>query len=131
MTDFYTLLNAFINTHKAINTETKDSKDRIMNNIKPFYDRYVDAYKKNYDSEKVKDKEKRGRDYKRFEIIYDRDQGPKSTKKEETETKQTDEVQNPLWVKINRNDFNSLIQDVYNNLNNNEFKTIVDKKLMI
>ena len=60
-----------------------------------------------------------------------RNQGPKSTKKEETETKQTDEIQNPLWVKINRNDFNSLIQDVYNNLNNNEFKTIVDKKLMI
>ena len=27
-----------------------------------------------------------------------------------------------------RNDFNSLIQDVYNNLNNNEFKTTVDKK---
>ena len=48
---------------------------------------YFDAYKKNYDSEKVKDKEKRGRDYKRFEIIYNRDQGPKSTKKEETETK--------------------------------------------
>ena len=33
-----------------------------------------------------------------------------------------------LWFEINRNDFDSLIQDVDNNLNNNEFKTTVDKK---
>ena len=56
---FYTLLNAFINTHKAINTKTKDRKDRIMNNVKPLYDRYFDAYKKNYDSEKVKRRRKK------------------------------------------------------------------------
>ena len=35
MNNFYTLLNAFINTHKALTTETKDRKDRIMNNVKP------------------------------------------------------------------------------------------------
>ena len=128
MVDFCMLLNAFLNTHKAINTETKDRKDRIMNNVKLLYDRYFDAYKKIYDSKKVKDEEKRGREYKRFEIIYNRDQGPKSTKKEETETKRTDEIQKPLWIKINRNNFNSLIRDLYNNLNNNEFKTTVDKK---
>ena len=29
---------------------------------------------------------------------------------------------------MNKNDFNSLIQDVYNNLDNNEFKTAVNKK---
>ena len=34
----------------------------------------------------------------------------------------------PLWVKINKNDFGLLIQDVYNNLNDNEFTTTVDKK---
>ena len=39
MIDFYTLLNAFTNTHKAINTETKDCKDRVMNNVKPLYGR--------------------------------------------------------------------------------------------
>ena len=44
--DFYELLNSFINTHKAINTETKDRKDKIMNNVKAFYDNYFDAYKK-------------------------------------------------------------------------------------
>ena len=38
-------------------------------------------------------------------------------------------MQIPLWIKTNENDFDSLIQDVYNNLNNNEFKTTVDKKI--
>ena len=44
---------------------------------------------KKYDSEKVKDKEKRGRVYKQFEIIDNGDQESKSTKKEENETKRT------------------------------------------
>ena len=64
MNDFYTLLNAFINTHEATTTETKDRKDRIMKNVNQLYNKYFDTYKKNYDSEKVKDEEKRGRDYK-------------------------------------------------------------------
>ena len=85
--------------------------------------------KKNYDSEGVKDEEKRGRDYKQFEIMDNGDQGPKSTEKEKTETKKPDEIQKPSWVKINKNNFNSLIQDVYNNLNNDEFKTTVNKKV--
>ena len=49
-------------------------------------------------------------------------------KKEETETKNPDGIQKPLWIKLNKNDFDSLIQDVYNDLNNDEFKTTVDKK---
>ena len=69
MNDFYTLLNAFINTHEATTTETKNRKNRIMNNVNQLYNKYFDTYKKNYDSEKVKDEEKRGRDYKQFEII--------------------------------------------------------------
>ena len=43
----------------------------------------------NRDSEKVKDEEKRGRNYKQFEIIGNGDQKPKSAKKEETDTKKT------------------------------------------
>ena len=109
--DFYVLLNAFIDTHEATTTETTN-----------------DTYKKIYNNEKVKDKKKRGHDYKQFEIIDNEDQKPKSTKKEETETKKTDEIQKPLWFKLNKNDFNSLIQDVYNNPNNDEFKTTVNKK---
>ena len=121
MKDFYTLLNAFINTHKAINTETKDHKDKILSYVVPVYNNYLNAYKKNYDDKDLTGEDKKKYDYKQFEIIYNRDQRLKSSKK-------TDEIQRPLWVKINRNDFNSLIQDVYNNLNNNEFKTSVDKK---
>ena len=67
-------------------------------------------------------------DHKQFEIIDNGDQGPKWTKKEKTKTKKPDEIQKPLWVKINKNDLDSLIQDVDNNLNNHEFKTTVDKK---
>ena len=51
------------------------------------YNKYFNTYKQNYDSEKVKDGEKRRRDYKQFEIIHNGDQEPKSTKKEETVTK--------------------------------------------
>ena len=89
MNDFHALLNAFINIHEATTTEKKDRKDRIMKNVKQLYNKYFDTYKKNYDSEKVKDKEKRGCDYKKFEIIDNGDQEPKSTQKEETETKKT------------------------------------------
>ena len=59
MSDFHELLNSFINTHKAINTETNDRKNRILNYVKPLYNKYLDTYKKNYDSEKVKDEKKK------------------------------------------------------------------------
>ena len=128
MTNFHGLLDSFINIHEAITNERNDRKNRILSYVIPLYDKYLDAYKKNYDSKGVKEEEKRGRDYKRFEIIYNRNQGPKSTKKEESETKKTDEIQKPLCVKINKNGFDSLTQAVYSNLNNNEFKTTVNKK---
>ena len=62
--DFYELLNSFIDTHKAINTETKDCKDKIMNNVKPLYDNYFDACKKNYNNKELTDEDKRKYDYK-------------------------------------------------------------------
>ena len=109
---------------------------------------YISDYKSDYniDDELNKDKKKK-LDYKQFElgdeinkeskldekakqfeIIDNRDQGTKSTKKEKTKTKKPNEIHMSLWFEINRNDFDSLIQDVDNNLNNNEFKTTVDKK---
>ena len=101
MNEFYTLLNAFTNTHEATTTETTDRKNGILSNVKQLYNKYLDTYKKNYDSERVKDEEKRGRDYKQFEIIENGDQEPKSTKKEETETKKLDGTKKPLWAKVN------------------------------
>ena len=60
MSNFYTLLNAFINTHKATNIKTKDRKYKIIKNVKLLYDEYFNAYKKNHNSKNVKDEEKRG-----------------------------------------------------------------------
>ena len=73
-----------------------------MNNVKQIYNKQLDTYKKSYDSEKVKDEEKRGRHYKQFEIIDNGDQEPKSTKKEEIKTKKSDGIQKPVWVKLNK-----------------------------
>ena len=63
-------------------------------------------------------------DYKRFEIFVNGDQGPKSTKKEETETKMLDKTKRPLWAEINENDFDSLIQDVHDNLTTMNLKLL-------
>ena len=49
-------------------------------------------------------------------------------KKKKPRQKKHEKIQKPLWVKLNKNDLDSLIQDVYSNLNNDEFKTTVDKK---
>ena len=89
MTNFHELLNSFINTYKAINTETNDHKNRILSYVKPLYNKQLGTSKKNYDSEKVKDEEKRERDYKRFEII------DKKKQSEQTEEKTRTEVQKP------------------------------------
>ena len=57
--------------------------------------------KRNYDSEMVKDEEKRGCDYKQFEIIDNGDQEPKSTKKEETEAKKQQKMFTIIRIMIN------------------------------
>ena len=49
-------------------------------------------------------------------------------KKKRLIQKKPDEIQKPLLVKLNKNDFHSLTQNVYSNLNNDEFKTTVNKK---
>ena len=59
MKDFYTLLNAFINTHKAINTETKDRKDKILSYVVSVYNNYLNYYKKKYDNKDLTDKDKK------------------------------------------------------------------------
>ena len=87
--EFYALLNAFINTHETTTNETRNCKNRILNNVNQLYNDYFDLYKKNYNSANIRNEERRGRDYKHFEIIDNRGQEPKSTKKEETETKKT------------------------------------------
>ena len=123
MIDFCTLLNAFINTHEATTTKTKDCKDRIINNVKPLYNKYFDTYKKNYNSEKVKDEDKRGQDYKQFEI-FDKKKQKSEWNKEKAKT----EMQKPLWFEINRKEFEELTGGIYNNQDNDDFKIKINKK---
>ena len=86
--DFYMILSNF-NNHKPTTNKTNNRTDRILNNVNQLYNDYFALYKKNYKSTNVKNEEKRGRDYKQFETIDTGNQGAKSTKKEETETKKT------------------------------------------
>ena len=79
--------------------------------------------KKNFDSEKVKDKEKRGRDYKQFEII-----DKKKQKAEWNEEKTKRETQKPLWIEINKKEFEELTRNIYNNQDNNNFKIIINRR---
>ena len=87
--DFYTLLNAFVNTHEATTTETKIVKIEFWIMPINFTMIILIFTKRNYNSTNVRKEEKRGRDYKRFEIINNRGQEPKSIKKEDTETRKT------------------------------------------
>ena len=83
----------------------------------------MDTYKKNYDSEKVKGEEKRGRDYKRFEII-----DKKKQRSEWTEEKTKTDMKKPIWFKINKKEFDELTGGIYNNQDNNNFKIMINKK---
>ena len=60
-------------------------------------------------------------------IIEIKDQN--QLKKKRPRQKKLDKIKRPLWAKINKNDFDSLIQDVYSNLDNDKFKTTVNKKV--
>ena len=52
----------------------------------------------------------------------------RSDLKQPTELKQLklNEIPKPLWIKLSREDFNSLIKDVVDSLDNEKYKTIVD-----
>ena len=79
--------------------------------------------KKKYDSEKVKDKEKRWCDYKQSEII-----DKKKQKSGWTEEKSKREMLKPLWFEINKKEFEELRRNIYNNQDNNDFKIIITRR---
>ena len=61
-------------------------------------------------------------DHKQFEIIDEKKQ-----KSEWTEEK-IREMQKPLWIRINKKEFDELTGDIYNNQNSNNVKFIINKK---
>ena len=100
MNDFYALSYASVNTHKATSTETKDCKER----------------------------QKEGVTINSLKQFITEIKSQNQLKKKRSRPKNPDEIQKLSFVKLNKNNFDSLIQDVYNNLNNDEFKINVDKK---
>ena len=56
--EFHKLLSDFKN-HKTIIIKTKNRKNRIMNNVNQLYNKYLDTYKKNYDSEDLNEEDKK------------------------------------------------------------------------
>ena len=44
--DFYTVLNVLLKIHEANTTETKNCKNRILNNVNQLYNDYFNLYKK-------------------------------------------------------------------------------------
>ena len=66
--EFYKLLSNFRN-HKPITTKTKNRKNRIMNNVKQLYNKYLDTYQKNYNSEDLNEEDKIFFDPNKFKIF--------------------------------------------------------------
>ena len=66
--EFHKLLSDFRN-HKPITTKTKNRKNRIMNNVKQLYNKYLDTYQKNYNSEDLNEEDKIFFDPNKFKIF--------------------------------------------------------------
>ena len=93
--EFYKLLSDFKN-HKPITTETKNRKNKILNNVNQLYNKYFDTHKKNYNSENLNERDEKLFDPNQFKIL-----GKKKQKSEWTEEKIKREMQEPLWFEIN------------------------------
>ena len=78
--EFYELLSDFKN-HKPITIETKNRKNRIMNNVNRRYDSYYDSYKNNYDSEDLNEKNKLFFDPNQFKIFGEKNKNQNRLKK--------------------------------------------------
>ena len=119
--EFYKLLSDFKN-HKPIITETKNHKNRILNNVNQLKNKYFDTYKKNYNSENLKERDEKCFDTNQFKILVKKKQKPESTE-EKTERK----MQKPVHFKIvkkefekNKKEFEELTRGIYNNQDNND-----------
>ena len=89
---FYTILSNFKN-HKPITNETKHRKNRSLNNVNQFYNKYFDTCKKSYDSENLNERDGKFSHPNQFKI--------------------------PL---------EELTRDIYNNEDNNDFKTVINER---
>ena len=62
-------LLSHLKNHKPITTETKNCKNRILNNVNQLYNKYFDTYKKNYDSEYLNERDEKMFDPNQFKRL--------------------------------------------------------------
>ena len=82
---------------------------------------YFDSYKKLDEKNKIKF------DYKQFEMTDEENQKPKSTE-DVIMNRKINELQKPSWVNLTEEDFNLLIKDVVDNLDDENYKTTVNNR---
>ena len=82
---------------------------------------YFDSYKKLDEENKIKF------DYKQFEMTDEENQKPKSTE-DVIMNRKINELKKPSWVNLTEEDFNLLIKDVVDNLDDENYKTTVNNR---
>ena len=92
--EFYELLSDFKN-YKPITIKTINRKNRILNNVNQLYNKYLDTYKKKYDSEDLDERDENFLTLNNLKYLIRKNTNQSGLKKILTE------MQKPLWFKIN------------------------------
>ena len=93
--EFYELLSDFKN-FKPITIKTINRKNRILNNVNQLYNKYLDTYKKKYDSEDLDERDENFLTLNNLKYLIRKNTNQSGLKKILTE------MQKPLWFKINK-----------------------------
>ena len=93
--EFYELLSDFKN-YKPITIKTINRKNRILNNVNQLYNKYLDTYKKKYDSEDLDERDENFLTLTNLKYLIRKNTNQSGLKKILTE------MQKPLWFKINK-----------------------------
>ena len=99
-------LLSHLKNHKPITTETKNCKNRILNNVNQLYNKYFDTYKKNYDSEYLNERDEKMFDPNQFKRL-----GKKKQKSQWTGEKTERKMQKLIRFKINKNNLKKKLRE--------------------
>ena len=103
--ELYRLLRDF-KKYKSITTETKNCKNRILNNVNQLYNKYFDTYKKNYDSEYLNERDEKMFDPNQFKRL-----GKIKQKSQWTGEKTERKMQKLIRFKINKNNLKKKLRE--------------------
>ena len=128
---------------KILEARTKENTNHkfvALNNALNEYNKLIKEYEKVYEKDHTNDKSYGWKQKYSPKNLKPLDYQPvklgtkslsdenRSDLKQPTQLKQLklNEIPKPLWIKLSREDFNSLIKDVVDSLDNEKYKTIVD-----